>query len=131
MTPYAMHASLPGLAFPEALERTRRALADQRFGIPVDMDTQAIFLQKLGRESPAQVILGACLAPVAYEALAAEPDMAVLLPCSVAVREVGGGCEVAAVRPTALFGLTGSLDSGHAEVVESKLRAALAALEHP
>lgn len=128
MSDYAMKTFLPGVTFADALARTRTALAGAGFGIPVEMDTQAIFQQKLGKESPARVILGTCLASVAYEALLQEPDLAVLLPCNVVIREVEGGCEVAAVKPTALFALTSSVDPGHAEVVESKLRAAFQAL---
>lgn len=125
MNPYALKQELMGVAFPEALDRTRKALATQGFGVPVEMDTQAIFKQKLGKESPSRVILGACLAPVAFEALAQEPDIAVLLPCNVVVREIPGGCEVSVVSPTALFALVQNLDPIHAETVEAKLRGVL------
>lgn len=92
------------------------------------MDTQALFKAKLGQESEKRVILGACLAGVAYEALKQEPDLAVLLPCNVVVREIEGGCEVTAISPKALFGLTEKVDSSYAQVVEDKLKAALASL---
>lgn len=122
MKPFAIKQELMGVAFPEALDRTRKALGDQGFGIPVEMDTQAIFKQKLGKDSPMRVILGACLAPVAFEVLAQEPDIAVLLPCNVVVREIPGGCEVAAVSPAALFSLVQNVDPAHAETVEAKLK---------
>lgn len=125
MNPYALKQELTGVAFPEALDMTRKALAAQGFGIPVEMDTQAIFKQKLGKDSPSRVILGACLAPVAFEVLAQEPDIAVLLPCNVVVREISGGCEVSAVSPTALFSLVQNVDPVHAETVEAKLRSVL------
>ncbi len=91
------------------------------FGIPVEMDTQAIFKQKLGKDSPSRVILGACLASVAFDVLAQEPDIAVLLPCNVVVREISGGCGVSAVSPTTLFALVENVDPSHAEIVETKL----------
>lgn len=125
---YAMHGSLTGVSFDEAVARVRAALQAQGFGIPVEMDTQALFRAKLGRESEHRVILGACLAPVAYEALQQEPDVAVLLPCNVVVREVEGGCDVAAISPKALFSLTEKVDPVHAQVVEDKLSAMLASL---
>lgn len=125
MKPYALKQELMGVAFPEALNRTRKALATHGFGVPVEMDTQAIFKQKLGKDSPSRVILGACLASVAFEVLAQEPDIAVLLPCNVVVREIPGGCEVSAVSPTALFSLVQNVDPVHAEFVEAKLRTVL------
>lgn len=131
MKPYALKQELMGVAFPEALDRTRKALATQGFGVPVEMDTQAIFRQKLGKDTPSRVILGACLAPVAFEVLAQEPDIAVLLPCNVVVREIPGGCEVSAVSPTALFALIENVDPAHAEAVEAKLQSVLQDVRHP
>ena len=125
---YAIHRLLEAVPFDHAVPRVRRALQDQGFGIPVEMDTQALFKAKLGRESERRVILGACLAPVAFEVLRQEPDLAVLLPCNVVVREVDGGCDVVAVSPKALFSLTGSVDLSQILVVEDKLNAALASL---
>lgn len=125
MRPYALKQELMGVGFSEALDRTRKALATHGFGIPVEMNTQAIFMQKLGKDSPARVILGACLAPVAFEVLAQEPDIAVLLPCNVVVCEIEGGCEVSAVSPTALFSMVENVDPIHAEAVEAKLRTVL------
>jgi len=125
MADYALKRELPGITFVEALARTRQALAAQGFGIPTAMDTQAIFREKLGKESEARVILGACLAPVAFEALAQEPEIALLLPCNVVVREVQGGSEVSAVSPRVLFTLTDKVDPEHAAQVEARLQAAL------
>jgi uncharacterized protein (DUF302 family) len=124
MTDYVLARTLPA-PFDEVLARTREALAAEGFGIPSEMDTQAIFRAKLGRESERRVILGACLPAVAFEALQAEPEVAALLPCNVTVREVPGGAEVAAVRPTRLFALTSKVDPAHAATVEARLCAAL------
>lgn len=126
---YAMHRPLKGVAFDDAVARVRRALQEQGFGIPVEMDTQALFRAKLGRDSERRLILGACLAPVAFEALRQEPDLAVLLPCNVVVREVEGGTDVCAVAPRALFALTENIDPVHAQAVEDKLKAALEHLD--
>lgn len=125
MNTYSLNLELKGLTFPEALERTRKALAAQGFGIPVEMDTQALFKQKLGKDSPSRVILGACLAAVAFEALNQEPDIAVLLPCNVVVREIKGGCEVSSVSPRSLFSLVKNVDPALADIVETKLKQVL------
>ena len=125
---YAIKHFLKATPFDEALALTRAALLVQGFGIPVEMDTRALFNAKLRQESENRVILGACLASVAFEALKQEPDLAVLLPCNVVVREVEGGCEVTAVSPKALFALTDKVDPAYAQVVEDKLKVALASL---
>ena len=131
MKPFALKQKLMGVAFSEALDRTRKALATHGFGVPVEMDTQAIFMQKLGKDSPARVILGACLASVAFDVLAQESDIAVLLPCNVVVREIEGGSEVSAVSPTALFSLVENVDPLHAATVEGKLRKVLLEVSQP
>jgi len=128
MTAYFLHRRLAA-PFDEALARTREALAAEGFGIPVEMDTQAIFKAKLGADSERRVILGACLPAVALEAMRAEPELAVLLPCNVVVREVAGGTDITAVKPKALFALTSRVDPAHAEAVEARLQAALDRLD--
>jgi uncharacterized protein (DUF302 family) len=125
MNAYSLNLELKGLAFPEALDRTRKALAAKGFGIPVEMDTQALFKQKLGKASPNRVILGACLASVAFEALNQEPDIAVLLPCNVVVREIKEGCEVSTISPKALFSMVKNVDPALADIVEAKLKLVL------
>lgn len=124
MSTYFLTKFLP-LTFDDALGLTRGALAAEGFGIPVEMDTQAIFKAKLGRESERRIILGACLPEMAFEAMKAEPEMSVLLPCNVTIREVNGGSEITAVKPTALMGLASRLDPAYAEAVENRLQAAL------
>lgn len=121
---YALSLSLP-LSFDEALAKTRAALAAEGFGIPAEIDTQAVFKAKLGVDTERRLILGACLPQVAFEALKVEPEIALLLPCNVVVREVPGGSEVSAIKPTTLFTLTSKVDVAHAGVVEAKLEAAL------
>lgn len=127
MTSYALVRTFPE-PFETVLTRTRRALADQGFGIPAEIDTQAVFRAKLGRESVPRVILGACLPEVAWEALQVEPEVAVLLPCNVVVRAIEGGTEVAAIAPKVLFTLTSKVDPAHADVVDRRILAALDAI---
>ena len=127
MADYA-HKRTVAEPFEAILERTRRALAGQGFGIPAEIDTQAVFRARLKRESPSRVILGACLPAVAWEALELEPDIAVLLPCNVVVRAVEGGTEVAAIAPKVLFNLTRNVDPAHADAVDRSILAALDAI---
>ena len=125
MSTYAISKTLLAAAFDEVLARTRDALVAEGFGVPTEMDTQAIFKSKLGKDSVRRVILGACLPQVAFEALAMEPEVAVLLPCNVVVMELPDSVEVTAVNPTALFTLTERLDPAQAEEVKTRLQAAL------
>ena len=127
MASYA-HRKFVALPYAEALARTRQALAEHGFGVPAEMDTQAIFRAKLGQETAPRMILGACLPAVAFAALGMEPDIAVLLPCNVVVREVDGGSEVTTIDPKALFTLTEKVDPAHAEVVDTLLLQVLAAI---
>ncbi len=124
MTAYSLSRTVPQ-SFDAVLAQARAALAAEGFGVPTEMDTQAIFKAKLGRNSERRIILGACLPAVAFEAMQAEPELAVLLPCNVVVREVSGGTEVTAVKPTRLFTLTAKVDPAHAGAVEARLEAVL------
>jgi uncharacterized protein (DUF302 family) len=108
----------------------RDRLADQGFGVLTEIDVAATLKTKLGVDVPAQVILGACRPELAHRALEAVPSIAVLLPCNVVVRDVGGGTAVEAVDPDAMMRLAD--DATLREVAadaRERLVAALAALE--
>jgi len=115
----------PARAFTGVLARTRQALAAHGFGIPTELDTQAIFQAKLGRDSEPRVILGACLPTVAWDAIEEEPEVAALLPCNGVVHQRGGAVEVTAIDPEVLFTLTRAVSREHATRVKEKLLAAL------
>lgn len=115
------------LPFEAALAATREALAAEGFGIPAEIDTQAVFKAKLGLDSERRIILGACMPQVAYEALKADPSIATLLPCNVVVRELPEGAEVSTIRPTAYLALSDRFPEAEAQRVEDAL---LRALDH-
>ena len=54
------------------------------------------------------MILGACNPPLAHRALSADPEIGLLLPCNVTVRQAGGHTVVQAVDPALLLSLTSS-----------------------
>lgn len=106
---FTISKSLDG-PFAEAVERTTAALKLEGFGILTDIDVKATMKAKLGIDNfPGYRILGACNPPIAHAALAAEPDIGVMLPCNVIVRETAPGkVEIAAIDPIAAMSSIGN-----------------------
>jgi len=100
---YGFRKQLDGVAFAEALRRTTEALKSEGFGVLTEIDVQATLKAKLGVDWPGYRILGACNPPLAHRALAAEPEIGLLLPCNVVVAETERGSEVQIADPAEMF----------------------------
>ena len=129
------HTITVPLAWDEALQQAKEALAEQGFGILSEINVRATFEAKLGSEAAASlgdyVILGACNPTLASRALAADPDMGALLPCNVVVRRStdAGETTIQAIGPQTMVQLSDNPAVKEvADDADTRLRAALASL---
>ena len=117
-------------SFDEAIEAVTDELDKEGFGILTEIDVAATMKKKLDEDMPPYRILGACNPALAHQAVTAVPEIGLLLPCNVLVREdEAGQVNVSFMDPGSVLGLVDhpAIEPLAAQVKE-KLQRVMAAL---
>ena len=116
--------------FDEAISKVTEALKTEGFGVLTEIDVKATLKKKIDVDRKPYTILGACNPALANQAINADPDIGLLLPCNVLVREdASGSVHVDFMDPESVMGLVG--DPGVAPLaadVKARLQQVMAAL---
>ena len=112
------------LSFDEAILRVTDELKKEGFGVLTEIDVKATLKKKLDVDFRDYRILGACNPPFAYQALQAESQIGLMLPCNVVVQEgENGGTIISAIDPLASMSAVENESLGEiAEQVKAKLQ---------
>ena len=111
------------LGFDEAIDKVTADLQTEGFGVLSDIDVAAKMKEKLDKDMPRYRILGACNPALASQAIEAVPDIGLLLPCNVLVREEQDGTvNVSFMDPISVLSL---VDHPGVEPLASEVRARL------
>lgn len=120
---YGFSTSLKDGSMQEVEQQVSAALMEEGFGVLTEIDVQATLKKKLELDRPGYKILGACNPSLANQALEIDPDIGLLLPCNVVIREEADGSKtVAFMDPLAVLQLVESPEITHlAEDVRARL----------
>jgi uncharacterized protein (DUF302 family) len=98
---YYISNKIAASTFDEAIEKTTAALKEQGFGVLTTIDMKATLKAKIDKDIEPYTILGACNPKFASQALDAENNIGVFLPCNVVVKQTKNGFEAVSVDPVA------------------------------
>ncbi len=92
--------------FESALTSAIEALKVEGFGVLTEIDVKETLKKKLNVDFLPYKILGACNPSLAHRALTIDPQVGLLLPCNVTVRQLEDGTsEVSLVDPLVMLGV--------------------------
>lgn len=110
------------MPFNETIKIITEELKKEGFGILTRIDIKEKFKEKLGVDFIRYEILGACHPKSAYEAILAEENIGLMLPCNIIIYEEEGKTRISIIKPTMAMGM---IDNNKlksiAEKVELKL----------
>jgi uncharacterized protein (DUF302 family) len=91
------------LSYDEAVEKVTEELKKEGFGVLTTIDVKETLKKKLNVDFKRYIILGACNPPFAHQALQAEEEIGLLLPCNVVVYEKADKTVVSAFDPMTML----------------------------
>ncbi len=99
-----VHLDVP---YDEAIEMVTAALKGEGFGVLTQIDVKSTLKQKIDADFRRYTILGACNPKLAHQALSAELEIGLLLPCNVIVYEDenGRGSTVSIIDPVVMLSI--------------------------
>jgi uncharacterized protein (DUF302 family) len=90
----------------QAEEKVRAGLMQEGFGVLTEIDVQKVMKAKLDVDRSGYKILGACNPHLAHQAIDADPEIGLLLPCNVLIRDEGNGqVYIGFMDPIAVLGM--------------------------
>jgi len=102
---YGFNISLSG-SMADIRGRVVEELQNAGFGVLTEIDVAATLKKKIDVDRKPYIILGACNPQLANQAINADPDIGLLLPCNVVLREEqDGSVTVAFMDPAAVLSL--------------------------
>lgn len=111
------------IPYAEAVIKIKTELQKEGFGVLTEIDVKATLKKKLDVDYDNYIIIGACNPPFAYQALQAEKDIGLLLPCNVIVYYDAGKTCVASILPTRAMNMIDNMNLQNiATQVEAKLK---------
>lgn len=97
---YYISRTIKEKSFSNTEKKVRELLQLQGFGVLTEIDSQAIFKNKLGIDFRPYKILGACNPGFAHEVIEKDDKVGVMLPCNVCIQQKNETeIEVFAVNP--------------------------------
>ena len=118
------------MSFNETIKIITEELKKEGFWILTRINVKEKFKEKLGVDFRRYEILGACHPESAYEAILAEENIGLMLPCNVIIYEEGGKTRISIIKPTMAMGM---IDNDKlksvAEKVELKLERVIDSIE--
>lgn len=121
------------LPYTEAIDKVTAALKEEGFGVLTEIDVKATLKKKLDVDFRRYIILGACNPVLANQALHAELEIGLLLPCNVIVYEGEQVNEsvVSIVDPIAMLGVVSNSElSNIASDARTRLQRVIHSLEN-
>jgi uncharacterized protein (DUF302 family) len=95
-------------SYEETITRVTEILKTEGFGVLTTIDVKDTLKKKLNVDFHKYVILGACNPPFAHQALSADDEIGLLLPCNIIVYEKGGTTHVSMFNPMIMPNILGN-----------------------